>query len=155
MPCSCAWSASARTSAGVYTVPTSVVFVMLTASGCARCSSPQPKASVSTNLGLSLPSGVGTVKSLRPLTRSGAPPSSVWMWAVPLAMTAPQRGMSAVRASTFAPVPLKTGKTSACSPNSARTTSVRRAVYWSSPYEIWWPPFASVRAASTSGCAPA
>ncbi len=106
---------------------------MLTARGWARCSSPQPKASVSTSSGVSLPSGVGTVKSLRPLTRSGAPPSSVWMCAVPLAMTAPQRGMSAVSASTFAPVPLNTGNTSACSPNSAFTTSARRAVYWSSP----------------------
>jgi len=95
------------------------------------------------------------VNSFRLLTRSGAPPSSVWMCAVPLAITAPQRGMSAVSASTFAPVPLKTGNTSAWSPNSAFTTSVRRAVYWSSPYEIWWPPLASAMAASTSGCTPA
>ena len=45
------WSAIARTSSGVYRVPNSVDWVMLTASGWARCSSPQPHASVSINSG--------------------------------------------------------------------------------------------------------
>ena len=128
MPCSCAKSAIARTSAGVYSVPSSVVWVMLTASGCGRCSSPQPHASVAINSGVSLPSGVVTVSSLSPETRSGAPASSVWMWAVSVAMTAPQRGSTLVSATTLAPVPLKTGKVSARSPKCSRTTSDRRAV---------------------------
>ena len=109
IPWSCATSAIARTSAGVYSVPSSVLWVMLTASGCARCSSPQPHASVAISSGVSLPSGLATVRSFRPLTRSGAPPSSVWMCAVAVATTAPQRGSTAVSATTLAPVPLKTG----------------------------------------------
>ena len=97
-------------------VPSSVVWVMLTASGWARCSSPQPHASVSMSSGVSLPSGVFTVRSLRPATRSGAAFSSVWMCAVVVQTTAPQRGSIDCRLSTFAPVPLNTGKASACSP---------------------------------------
>ena len=116
MPGACTWSAIARTSSAVYSVPSSVVCVMLTASGCARCSSPHPHASRSMSSGVSLPSGVGTVSSLRPVIRSGAPPSSVWMWAFALVTTAPQRGSRLVSAVTFAPVPLNTGNASARSP---------------------------------------
>ena len=78
--------------------------------------------------GVSLPSGVGTVSSLSPETRSGAAFSSVWMCAVEVATTAPQRGSTLVSAVTFAPVPLNTGKASACSPKCCRMTSCRRAV---------------------------
>ena len=48
--------------------------------------------------------------------RSGAPPSSVLMWAVSAQTTAPQRGRSAWRATTLAPVPLKTGHVTAPAP---------------------------------------
>ena len=47
-------------------MPSSVVCVIDTASGCARCSSPQPHASRSMSSGVSLPSAVGTVSSLMP-----------------------------------------------------------------------------------------
>ena len=47
-----------------------------------------------------------------PPTRSGAPFSSVLMCAVSAQITAPQRGSIDCSDSTFAPVPLKTGKTS-------------------------------------------
>lgn len=67
-------------------------------------------------LGVSLPSGVGTVSSLRPPTRSGAPPSSTLMWADSAQITAPQRSVIAWRETTLAPVPLKTGKASAVGP---------------------------------------
>ena len=82
MPRSWAWSAIARISSTVYAVPSSVVCVIETTSGCARCSSPQPHASWSMSSGVSLPSGLRTVRSFMPPTRSGAPPSSVLMCAV-------------------------------------------------------------------------
>jgi hypothetical protein len=116
MPASCTWSAIARTSSGVYSVPSSVVWVMLTASGWARCSSPHPQASRSMSSGMSLPSGVCTGSSLSPVILSGAPPSSVWMWALALVTTAPHLGSRLVSAVTFAPVPLNTGNASARSP---------------------------------------
>ena len=128
MPWECANSATARIWAGVYSVPSSVVWVMLTASGWARCSSPQPYASRATSSGVSLPSGVGTVSNLRPVIRSGAPASSVLMWAVSAVMTAPQRGSMLVSPTTLAPVPLKTGNVSASVPNCCRMTSRSRAV---------------------------
>ena len=92
MPRSCTWSAIARISSTEYAVPSSVVCVIDTTSGCARCSSPQPQASSSMSSGVSLPFGVRTVSSLMPPTRSGAPPSSELMCAVDALMTAPQRG---------------------------------------------------------------
>lgn len=79
-------------------------------------------------LGVSLPSGVGTASSLRPAIRSGAPPSSTWMWALLAQITAPQRSVIAWRAVTFAPVPLKTGKASAYGPKWLRTTFCRCSV---------------------------
>jgi hypothetical protein len=66
--------------------------------------------------GVSLPSGVSTVSSLSPDTRSGAAFSSVWMCAVDVATTAPHLGSMLVRPVTLAPVPLNTGHASACSP---------------------------------------
>ena len=60
-----------------------------------------------------------------------------------------------VSATTFAPVPLKTGYASARSPNAAFTTSCSRSVTESSPYEISWPSLAAASAASTPGCTPA
>ena len=65
---------------------------MDTASGWARCSSPQPQASRSISSGVSLPSSAGTGSSLIPPTRSGAPFSSTLMWALAAHTTAPQRG---------------------------------------------------------------
>ena len=50
------------------------------------------------------------------------------MCALFAATTAPQRGSSDCSASTFAPVPLKTGNASACPPKCARTTDCRCAV---------------------------
>ena len=71
-----AWACSqiARISSGVYSVPSSVLCVMETTCGIARCSSAQPQAWRSISSGVSLPSGVGTVSSLSPPIRSGAPP---------------------------------------------------------------------------------
>ena len=65
--------------------------------------------------------------------RSGAPPSSVWTWAVSAHTTAPHRGSSAWSATTLAPVPLKTGHVTAPAPTCEATTSCSRAVYESSP----------------------
>lgn len=48
-------------------------------------------------------------------------------------ITAPQRGVAALRLSTLAPVPLRTGKASVPAPKWAAITSWRRAVYGSSP----------------------
>ncbi len=90
-------------------MPSSVDWVIDTTPGWARCSSPKPQACRSTSSGVSLPSGVGTVSSLSPPTRSGAPFSSVLMWAVSAQMTAPHRGSIDCSDSTLAPVPLKTG----------------------------------------------
>ena len=83
--------------------------------------------------GVSLPSGVGTVSSLRPPIRSGAPPSSTLMCADSAQITAPQRSVSAWSAVTFAPVPLKTGKASAVGPKWLCMIRWRCSVYWSSP----------------------
>ena len=116
MPSACAWSAIARSSSSEYRVPSSVDCVTETTSGCARCSSPQPHASRSMSSGVSLPSSVGTVSSLMPATRSGAPPSSTLMWAVDAAITAPQRGSIDCSPTTLAPVPLNTGNASTPSP---------------------------------------
>lgn len=55
---------------------------------------------------------MGTVRIFTPPIRSGAPPSSVLMCADSAAITAPQRGSIACRATTFAPVPLNVGYTS-------------------------------------------
>ena len=109
-------------------MPSSVDCVMLTASGCARCSSPHPHASTSISSGVSLPSGVVTVSSLRPATRSGAPFSSVWMCAVEVHTTAPHGGSIDCRLNTLAPVPLNTGNASAAPPKWLFITSCRRAV---------------------------
>lgn len=48
--------------------------------------------------------------------RSGAPPSSTLMCADSAQITEPQRSVSAWRATTLAPVPLKTGNASALPP---------------------------------------
>ena len=68
-----------------------------------------PRASRSISSGVSLPSNVGMVSSLTPPTFSGAPHSSTWMCAVDVQTTAAQRVVIACSATTFAPVPLKTG----------------------------------------------
>ena len=99
-----------------------------TTPGWARCSSPNPQACVATSSGVSLPSGVGTVSSLMPPIRSGAPFSSVWMWAVSAQTTAPHRGRTDWSDSTLAPVPLNTGNTVAASPKCWPTTSWSREV---------------------------
>lgn len=82
---------------------------------------------------MSLPSGVGTVSSLRPPIRSGAPPSSTLMWADSAQITAPHRSVSAWSAVTLAPVPLNTGKASAVGPKWLCMTRWRWSVYSSSP----------------------
>ena len=57
--------------------------------------------------GVSLPSGVGTVTSLEPRKRSGAPHSSTSMWA-PSAQTTASKGRSIDWSpTTLVPVPLK------------------------------------------------
>ncbi len=95
MPCAWAWSQIARISSGVYRVPSSVLWVIETTCGIARCSSSQPKACRSIRSGVSLPSGVCTVRSFRPPMRSGAPPSSTLMCALSAQITAPQRSVTA------------------------------------------------------------
>jgi hypothetical protein len=77
---------------------------------------------------VSLPSGVGTVSSLTPATLSGAPHSSTLMCAVSAATTADQRRVIADRLTTFAPVPLNTGKAWASGPKWRRKTSWSRSV---------------------------
>ena len=69
-----------------------------------------------------------------PPTFSGAPPSSLLMWAVDAAITAPQPGSIDCSAVTFAPVPLKTGKTSTGFPKWPANTSRSRPVTVSAPY---------------------
>ena len=109
-------------------MPSSVVWVMLTTCGCARCTSSKPRASTSTSSGVSLPSGVRTGSSLRPPIFSGAPHSSTWMCDDVVQTTAPQRVVIACSDTTFAPVPLNTGYAAACSPKCARNTSCRCSV---------------------------
>ncbi len=101
---------------------------METTCGMARCSSSQPYAWRSISSGVSLPSGVGTVSSFRPPTRSGAPHSSTLMCALSAQITAPQRSVTAWRATTLAPVPLNTGNASAVGPKWLRTTFWRLSV---------------------------
>ncbi len=72
---------------------------------------------------MSLPSGVGTSQSLLPRKRSGAPHSSQLMCAFWLQMTFSHGRSSDCSAVTLAPVPLKTKKTSTCSPSSERKRS--------------------------------
>ena len=78
--------------------------------------------------GVSLPAGVAVGSSLSPATFSGAPPSSTLMCALAAQITDSQRLVIDCRLMTLAPVPLKTGKTSACSPKWPRKTSCSRAV---------------------------
>ena len=78
--------------------------------------------------GVSFPSGVSTVSSFRPPTRSGAAFSSVWMCAEAVQITAPQRGSMDCRLNTLAPVPLKTGNASTPSPKCSAITWARRVV---------------------------
>jgi hypothetical protein len=67
-------------------------------------------------------------------------------------MTASQRRVIACSATTFAPVPLKTGKASACDPKWSLTASASLAVVASSPYATSCPAFARAIASITSGC---
>ena len=63
-----------------------------------------------------------------PPIRSGAPFSSMLMWAVEAQTTAPQRGSRDCSESTLAPVPLKTGKHSIPSPKCSSISCCSRAV---------------------------
>jgi hypothetical protein len=80
-----------------------------------------------------LPSRVATVASLQPLIRSGAPHSSTAMCAVSAQITASKGFASALIASTFAPVPLKTTWAAACAPKWRRKHAVIDSVHGSSP----------------------
>ena len=86
-------------------------------------------------LGVSRPSGAGTVSSFTPPMRSGAPFSSVLRCATSVTDRGSPAGEHRGSETTFAPVPLMTGYATARSPNRPRTTSVRRSVHGSSPYE--------------------
>ena len=104
-----AWahSLSAASSSRVYTVPSSVLWVTDTTRACTWCSSPTPWTLVAASSGVSFPSGVGTVSSLEPRSRSGAPHSSTLMWAES-AQTMASNGRSRdCRPTTLVPVPLK------------------------------------------------
>ena len=69
-----------------------------------------------------------------PVSRSGAPVSSVVMWADAGQTTPSQGRSSACRQRTFAPVPEKTGSTVACgTPSSSRSRWTTRCVSGSSP----------------------
>ena len=80
----------------------------------------------------SRPWSASATSSLRP-ARSGAPPSSTLRWAPGEQITASQGRVRASTEMTLAPVPLKTGKARAASPNSARMSSWSRSVHGSSP----------------------
>src|SRR5919199_3404801 len=154
MPSSCAASASALTSVGEYTVPSSVDCVIETAPGWVRCSSPTPVTLARTRSGVSLPSGVSSSTSLTPSSRSGAPHSSTAMCAVRAQTTCCHGARASPRPTTFAPVPLKTKATSACPPRCPRTAATARRVTSSAPYAGAWPVLAAATAATTSGEAP-
>ena len=116
----------------MYSVPSSVDCVTDTTPGCTACSSPIRTTRVSTSEGVSLPSGVTTVSSLIPPITSGAPPSSTFRWAVS-AHTTPCHGRSIERSpTTFAPVPLNTGKISRV-PNTCSERSRSWSVHSSAP----------------------
>jgi hypothetical protein len=101
--------------------------------GCTACSSPVRASRSGRSPGRSLPSIVGTVSTLMPAIRSGAPASSTCACEVAGVMTASQRRHSAPRTSTFAAVPLKTGHGWALAPKCARSSSSARAVNGSAP----------------------
>ena len=133
IPCACAWSRNAASSSSEYSVPSSVDCVTETTPGWTTCSSPTRTIRRATSSGVSLPSGVGTVSSLIPPMISGAPHSSTFRCALSAQIT-PCHGRSIERRpTTFAPVPLKTGKATASSPKCARTAVCSRAVHSSAP----------------------
>ncbi len=71
--------------------------------------------------------------SLQPVKRSGAPHSSTLMCAVEAQTTASCGRMTEARPQTLAPVPPKTKKTSADTPNCSRNFATAAAVKGSSP----------------------
>ena len=83
---------------------------------------------------MSFPSGVGTVSSLLPSSRSGAPHSSTFRCAVSAQITASYERTSKLIPSTFAAVPLNTRYTPPRAPNRAASSRVTRSVQGSSPY---------------------
>ena len=114
-------------------MPSSVDCVIETTPGWTTCSSPIRVIRRSTSSVVSFPSGVGTVSSLMPAIASGAPPSSTLRCALS-AQTTPCHGRSIARSpTTFAAVPLKTGKPTAPAPKCSRTRSASRAVTGSAP----------------------
>ena len=101
--------------------------------GCTACSSPTRSIRATNPLGVSFPSSCGTVNSFTPAIASGAPHSSTLMCAVSVQITAWYGRQVARMASTFAPLPLKTGNTRAASPNSWRNSASSSAVKGSCP----------------------
>ncbi len=92
-----------------------------------------PTSAARTASGRSFPSGAASGTSLQPMNRSGAAHSSTLMCAVAAQSTDSQGRSRASSPTTFAPVPPKTKKTSAPSPNSARNNDTAAAVQGSTP----------------------
>ena len=113
-------------------MPSSVLWVIETTPGWAWCSTPIRWASSSICSGRSLPSGAGRSISLAPRIRSGAPVSSVAMWAPSVHTTASAGPSSVASASTLAPVPLNVSSV-VTSPNSSRNAPSHSFVQASSP----------------------
>ena len=133
IPRSCAHADKHISSSTVYSVPSSVDWVTDTTPGCTTCSSPIRTIRVSASSGVSLPSGVGTVRSLIPPNTSGAPHSSTFRCAESAQIT-PCHGRNIARnPTTFAPVPLKTGNTDASAPKRSRASAARLSVHESAP----------------------
>ena len=106
-------------------------------------------------MGGGFPSGVGTVSSLLPSSRSGAPHSSTFRCAVSAQITAWYGRASRLIPSTFAAVPLNTRYTPPRAPNRAAISRVTRSVQGSSPYPCVSPGLAAAMARRTASWAPA
>src|SRR5687767_5490884 len=156
MPRAWAVSHSARISAGVYSVPSSVACVSDSARGRELCSSCGVTARATTASGVTFACGVSTPRSFAPpLKNSVAPHSSTLTCANAWQITASVLRQMADRPSAFAAVPLKTRNTSASASNTRRMASFARSVQASRPYANTCPWFASCSAAIASGQMPA
>ncbi len=114
-------------------MPTSVDSATETSRGWLWWMSPRRASQARIAAGSSLPSTDSALSSFTPAQRSGAPHSSTSMWAPATQTTASWGRVTASIASTFAAVPLKTGKPSAFGPKCSRITSSKRFVQPSSP----------------------
>lgn len=113
-------------------MPYSVAWVREMAAGCTRCTSPIAVRRDVMAVGVSFPSGAGTVRRREPLKRSSAPHSSTSMWACSLQITPCQGASTVERPSTLAAVPF-TVKNTSPPPRSALSLAATLVVRGSSP----------------------